>query len=217
MDQLDQLATEALKEMVDNLSKHQHEDGSWKFCFEGGPMTDAFLLMTLKALNINDDELIKACVIRLRSLQTNNGSWKVYPNEKSGNLTATVQAYSALLVSGYYKKNDLIMKKAELFIRENGGLHKTHFMTKWMLAANGLFPWPNLFYIPMSFLLIPTFFPINFFQFSTYARIHFIPMMIVANNKFSLKHDQSPKLDHLFISIDRNNTWELNRHDRSVT
>ncbi|MBM7602166.1 squalene cyclase [Metabacillus crassostreae] len=79
-------------------------------------------------------------------------------------LSATVQAYCALLYSGYYSQEHPLMRKAEYYIRKKGGSTQTHFMTKWMLAANGLYQWPSIFYIPMTFLLIPYSFPLNFFN-----------------------------------------------------
>ncbi len=189
-----------ISSIMEKLKTRQKLDGSWKFCFEGGLMTDAFMIMTLRALDIkNEEQLIKILTERLLNTQTNTGSWKAFPDEKDGNLSATIQAYCALLFSGFFTPSYPTLKKAEQFIREKGGLSNSHFMTKWMLAVTGLYPWPSLFYVPMTFLLIPKSFPMNFYQFSAYARIHFIPMIIAANKKFTVTSPFTPNVQHLFV------------------
>jgi sporulenol synthase len=190
---------EAIKHRIEKLRKLQKPNGSWRFCFEGGPLTDAFTIMTLRALEDPDEHVIKKLTERIRGLQHSNGAWKKYKDEEEGNLTATVHAYNALLFSGFFQKTDENMKKAESFIKEHGGLANIHFMTKWMLAANGQYPWPTFFYMPMTFMLVPPSFPVNFFDLSSYLRIHFVPMMIVANIKFSIQSKWTPSLSHLFI------------------
>ncbi|OAS85298.1 squalene--hopene cyclase [Metabacillus litoralis] len=213
-----EIISDEISRRVDEIIKLQQEDGSWKFCFEGGLMTDAFMIMTIRSLEIEDEEiLIEKLTKRIITLQSNIGIWKAYPDEKGGNLSTTVQAYTALLYSGLYSREHPILQEAEQFIRKNGGLSNTHFMTKWMLAVNGLYRWPKLFYIPMTFLLIPPSYPLNFYQFSTYARIHFVPMLIAANKKYSIQSKFKPNLDHLF---DRNLTdqldqWDLSHHTRT--
>ena len=183
---------------IEKLTNLQLDNGSWKFCFEGGLMTDAFMIFTLRSLQIKNEEvLIKKLADRIIHLQSEGGTWKAYPDEKDGNLSSTVQAYTALLYSGLYFQDHPSLKKAEIFIKNNGGISKTHFMTKWMLAVHGLYQWPTFFYIPMTFLLLPKAFPINFFQLSSYARIHLIPMMIAANKKFTLHSKNTPNIDHL--------------------
>ncbi|WP_034332506.1 squalene--hopene cyclase [Bacillus sp. J37] len=190
---------QSIYSFVDKLKNTQNSDGSWKYCFEGGLMTDAFMIITLRALDSkNEETLIKNLSERLLLTQSKEGTWKAYPDEEDGNLSATIQAYCALLFSGFVSQDHPALKKAEQFIKEKGGLNNAHFMTKWMLAVNGLYPWPTLFYVPMTFLLIPASFPFNFYQFSAYARIHFIPMMVAANKKFTLKSAYTPVLSHLY-------------------
>ncbi|XQY90243.1 squalene--hopene cyclase [Metabacillus sp. HB246100] len=175
------------------LKENQLQDGSWHFCFEGGLLTDACMIITIRSLAIeNEEEMIKALTKRIVTNQTPSGAWRAYSDESDGNLSATVQAYFALLYSGYYTSDNRNMQLAKQYIEKQGGLSKTHFMTKWFLAVNGLYPWPSLFYIPMTFLLIPQSFPLNFYQLSTYARIHFISMIIPANKKFSITSKYTP-------------------------
>ena len=184
---------------IQELVELQQSDGSFHFRFQGSLMTDAFYIITIRALNIQtEEEHIRLLVKTLRTTQHKEGYWNAYSDEPNGHLSATIIAYTALLYSGLYSKEDKQMKKAKAFILKNGGLAKAHFMIKWMLSVNGFYPWSHMIYIPMTFLLLPTFQPINFYQFSAYARIHFIPMVIAANKKFTIQTKTKPQLDDLF-------------------
>ncbi|PKG22343.1 squalene--hopene cyclase [Niallia nealsonii] len=201
----------------EELIQLQHIDGAWRFLFQGSLMTDAFFIITCRALNITDyEETIIKLVDTLKKAQTNTGYWKAYKDETNGNLSSTVIAYTALLYSGYCKKEDSKMQQARSYIIANGGLEKSHFMIRWMLSVNGMYPWSNMIYIPMTFLLLPTYQPINFFQFSSYARIHFIPMLIASNKKYTLTNDNTPNLKDLFPkSINTSSPLLVLEDDRS--
>ncbi|EME76332.1 squalene--hopene cyclase [Bacillus sonorensis] len=186
-----------------DLQNRQETDGSWRFCFEGPVMTNSFLILLLTSLGDHDSSLISSLARRIRSEQNEDGTFRNYPDEAEGHLTATVQGYTGMLASGIYSRDEPHMQKAEAFIRSKGGLRSVHFMTKWMLAANGLYPWPRL-YLPLSFLLIPPVFPLHFYHFSAYARIHFVPMAIALNKKYVLKNEQIGSLRHLDENMSKN-------------
>ncbi|MEW4058703.1 prenyltransferase/squalene oxidase repeat-containing protein [Bacillus sp. CIS52] len=195
------------KKTISLLRKKQNADGSWSFCFEGPILTNAFLILLLTSLGDNDKELIAELAKGIRAKQRPDGTFANYPDEWKGNVTATVQGYVGLLASGLYNRSEAHMIQAERFIISNGGLRNVHFMTKWMLAANGLYPWPAL-HLPLSFLVIPPSFPLHFYQFSTYARIHFVPMAVTLNKRFSLKNPNVPSLAHLDPHMTKNPfTW----------
>lgn len=86
------------------LKRSQAADGSWRFPFETGISTDAYMIILLRTLEINDEPLIQALVERIESRQGANGAWKLFADEGDGNVTATTEAYYALLYSGYRKK-----------------------------------------------------------------------------------------------------------------
>jgi sporulenol synthase len=196
-----------IQKMTDELRQLQKSDGSWRFCFEGGPMTDAFMIILLRSLKYNDEDLIKKLSNRLINLQTDKGTWKLYEDEKEGNLTATVQAYTALLFTGLYKKSHSTLKKAESYIISQGGLANVHFMTKWFLAVNGLYPWPKYFRFPLAYLLQPAGSPVSMYQLSSYARIHFIPMILAMNKRYIHSTPHSINLSHLHVSKPKSIDW----------
>ncbi|MCP6683942.1 terpene cyclase/mutase family protein [Bacillus nakamurai] len=195
------------KKTIALLREKQNPDGSWSFCFEGPILTNAFLILLLTSLDDKDNELIAKLARGIRAKQRPDGTFTNYPDEREGNVTATVQGYVGMLASGLYHRSDANMIQAERFIISKGGLRNVHFMTKWMLAASGLYPWPAL-HLPLSFLVIPPSFPLHFYQFSTYARIHFVPMAVTLNKRFTLKNPNVPSLGHLDRHMTKNPfTW----------
>ncbi|SDZ11151.1 prenyltransferase/squalene oxidase repeat-containing protein [Bacillus sp. 166amftsu] len=177
------------------LQTMQHQDGTWRFCFEGSPLTDCHMIFLLKLLG--QDQEIEPFVARLASLQTNEGTWKLYEDESVGNLSATIQAYAALLASRRYTKEDINMKRAEGFIRERGGITHAHFMTKFLLALHGGYEYPSLFHFPTPILFLPEDSPLSIFELSSSARIHLIPAMICMNKRFTVSSTILPNLDHI--------------------
>ncbi|MBU8806337.1 sporulenol synthase [Bacillus subtilis] len=197
------------KKTITELRDRQNADGSWTFCFEGPIMTNSFFILLLTSLDEgeNEKELISALAAGIHAKQQPDGTFINYPDETRGNLTATVQGYVGMLASGCFHRSEPHMKKAEQFIISHGGLRHVHFMTKWMLAANGLYPWPAL-YLPLSLMTLPPTLPIHFYQFSSYARIHFAPMAVTLNQRFVLINRNISSLRHLDPHMTKNPfTW----------
>ncbi|WP_099156949.1 squalene--hopene cyclase [Virgibacillus ndiopensis] len=198
-----------INRLIKIMKDKQSNDGTWRFCFEGSSMTDAYMIILLRSLEINDEELIKELARRIQSKQSENGSWKLYKDEKEGNLSATIEAYYALLFSGYQQKDAKQMEKAKQYIIRKGCLDKANSLTKVMLAVTGQIPWPKYFPVPIEMILLPQSFPINFFDFVGYARVHMVPILIVADQKFVLKRKGSPNLPDLLNSrISENDSFK---------
>ncbi|TXK74621.1 squalene--hopene cyclase [Paenibacillus sp. N3.4] len=197
---------EEIKHLTEMLEGIQQEDGSWHYCFENGILTDAYMIIVLRTLELPEEILIRQLHDRIHGEQQYNGAWKVYPDEAEGNLDATVDAYYALLYSGYSQQTDESMIKAARFIKSKGGLSQVNtLLTNVFLAATGQCAWPASLKIPIEFLLLPSSSPIHFFEFSGYARVHFAPILIMANLRLVLKNKATPDLSHLFVK-DNNNS-----------
>src|SRR5690606_26279435 len=108
---------------------------------------------------MNDEHLIKQLTKRILRKQYTDGSWKLFSDEK-GNVSVTVEAYYALLYSGYYNKQDESLRKAKQFILANGGIEQSHIFTKILLSLTGHSPLRPLFPIPIEMILLPSSFPI---------------------------------------------------------
>ena len=162
--------------LIMQLRSDQQEDGSWHYPFEIGITPDAFMIILLKALDIQDDELNQALAARIISRQEKNGAWKLFHDEQDGNVSLTIEAYYALLLSGLHQENDEHMEKARQFISINGGLSEASSITKIMLILTGQLKWPLIFPIPIEAVLLPPTFPISMYDLSIYSRVHFLPV-----------------------------------------
>lgn len=191
---------ELASKIIDTLKKDQSADGSWDYPFDTGVKTDAYMIILLRSLEINDEDLIRGLTERILNKQEKNGAWKLYHDEKNGNLSYTVEAYFALLYSGLYSKSDARMRLAKSFILKNGGIEKAELFTKVMLALTGQYKWPHFFPLPVELILLPLSFPINFYDFSVFGRANLTPIMILAATEYQLKTKNSPDLSDLFLS-----------------
>lgn len=179
------------------LLEKQSRDGSWRFCLESGPMTDSHMIILLRTLAIDDAELLGSLAKHIASKQQPNGAWKLYQDEAEGNLSATIDAYYALLFSGHFQKSDPRMKLAQQFIRTKGGLSEASMLTKLTAALTGQYQWPQHFIVPVELSLLPSSFPVSFYDFVGYARVHLAPMMICADRKYVRHTPGTPDLSDL--------------------
>jgi sporulenol synthase len=200
-----------IKRLSDILIKEQNSDGSWSYPFETGISTDCYMIILLRTLEIDEEDFIQALVRRILSKQGENGAWKLFYDDDEGNLTATVEAYYALLYSGYQTKKDPNMRLAKQFILKKGGLKNIHLFAKIMLALTGQYKWPHHFPVPIEIILLPLSFPVNFFDFSLPARANLTPILIAADDQFSLKTKRSPDLSDLLLNRE-DDDWEIEFH-----
>ncbi|SDZ66871.1 sporulenol synthase [Evansella caseinilytica] len=194
---LKEKVTACQKKLIDEMTAAQQADGSWRYPCETGPMTDAYMIIVMRALKAEDEQLIQQLTGRLLSIQKANGAWKIYEDEVGGNLSATIEAYTALLFADTQLRHSEQLKRAADFITENGGMQRAHAATKFMLALNGLYPWPAIFPIPLSLLLLPKASPVHFERLTSYVKVHFAAVLIAANKRFTLRNDSTPDLSHL--------------------
>ncbi|KZO00847.1 squalene--hopene cyclase [Pseudobacillus badius] len=206
-----------IAQITEQLKRSQTADGSWAYPFETGISTDAYMIILLRTLGINDEELIRGLAERILSRQATNGAWKLFQDEKGGNVTATAEAYYALLYSGYVAKGDARLQAAKTFIRAKGGIENTHMLAKIMFALTGQYRWPPCFPIPIEAVLLPLSFPVNLYDLSVFGRANLIPILVVAAKKYKKKTKKSPDLSDLFISrSDDSFHWPNNQETQKL-
>ncbi|CAH0344092.1 squalene--hopene cyclase [Bacillus sp. CECT 9360] len=204
--------------IVGILKKEQSTDGSWNYPFETGVITDAYMIILLKVLEIENEALITSLVERLESKQEANGAWKSFADEKDGNLSLTIEVYYAILFSGLRNKNDGNLRKARTFIRSKGGIRKASMYTKFMLAMTGQYSWPVIFPIPLEVVLLPPSSIISIYDLSVFGRSNLLPILLLGHKKFQIKFASTPSIEDLYTSkYNRNEEqpWEELRSDEN--
>jgi sporulenol synthase len=192
-----------INRLVSILENSQLSDGSWEYPFDTGIITDCYMIILLRSLEIHEEELIVGLVKRIISKQYSDGSWRLFRDEAPGNLSLTIDAYYSILYSGYIKGNEKILENAKRFILENGGLEKAGLLTKVLLLITGQMEWPSYLKIPIELILIPKSFPLNFYSLSVFGRSNLAPLLLLADRKIAFKTNKSPDLSNLFVEHDR--------------
>jgi sporulenol synthase len=176
---------EEIRRLTDFLISRQEQDGRWTFCFESGPMTDSYMILLYRLFG-KETEAIQRLSERLLFLGGDDGVWKLYEDEKGGNLSATIESIVGLVYAGVIQPDDPVVRRARDYVLSQGGIHQAGSLTKVMLSLIGLYDWLNHPRVPVEFLLLPWWFPVNFFDFVGFTRVHVVPILLASDRKFSV-------------------------------
>ncbi|WP_331436792.1 terpene cyclase/mutase family protein [Gordoniibacillus kamchatkensis] len=157
------------------------------------------MIVIVRALGLKEDKLVGLLAERLLTMQRHDGGWSLYRDEADGNLSSTVEAYFALLYSGHVGAADPRMRRAKQWILHRGGLAKCGPMTKVMLAMNGQYPWCKPLLLPLDMIRHPSRYPIRFYRFSVYARVHLVPVLTAAHFRYALVQPDTPDISDLVL------------------
>jgi squalene-hopene/tetraprenyl-beta-curcumene cyclase len=142
---------------------------------------DAEDLMLRHFLGIADPELTQQTAGWIRSTQLRDGTWNIY-FEGPADLSATVEAYLALRLAGDPADAEHMRRAAER-VREMGGLESARVFTRFWLALFGEWSWDDLPALPPEVILLPSWFPLNIYDFACWARQTIVPLTITAAHR----------------------------------
>lgn len=169
------------------LLARQNTDGTWSFCFESGIMTDAYYLLLHQVLASPKAATLPSIIERILDKQTADGTWKTFPDEVEGSVSATLDASISLLYAGIRKTDDPALKKARDFLLAHGGISRAGSLTKVVLALLGHRKWSRFIKLPVEFFLLPVWSPANFFDLVGYTRVHVAPIVLAADRNFYVR------------------------------
>ena len=179
----------------------QHPDGYWWYQLESNVTIVAEYLMLLHFLGVHDacrDRKISNHILRH---QRQDGTWSLYRGG-AGDLSTTVEAYFALKLAGYHAAEPR-MKQARRFILDQGGVEASRVFTKVYLALFGEFPWKAVPSIPVELNLFPTWFPLNIYNFSSWARSTVVPLSLVLECRPVRRPPKGENIRELFREPDK--------------
>jgi len=187
----------AIGDAVDWLERNQHPEGYWVGMLETNSCMEAQWILALHFLGIKNDPKYTKVIRCILNEQRSDGSWDVYYGASKGDINATVECYAALRTAGIDPDSDAL-KQAGKWIHENGGLKGIRVFTKYWLALIGEWPWQDTPALPPELIFFPAWFPLNIYEFASWARATIIPLCILSSLKpvTPLPPDRRP--DELF-------------------
>jgi squalene-hopene/tetraprenyl-beta-curcumene cyclase len=191
---------ESLESSIERGANHllslQTEEGYWLGELEADTTLESDYIYYLFVLGKADPDRIAKLATYVRRRQLEDGGWSIYPGGPS-ELNATCKAYFALKLAG-----DPIdsphMTRARASVHALGGLELTNSYTRFYLALVGAVGWELVPAIPPELMLLPNWFYINIYEFSSWTRAIVIPMMILSALRPNWKLPERAQVDELF-------------------
>jgi len=188
----------------------QADEGYWWYTLEANESICAEAIFLMHFMGEVDEATQAGLARRILSCQRNDGTWALYYGGPP-DLSTTIECYWALKVVNWSSRlqpapddvaqdfspaktgrsKDLRYKsgianslaRARDFILTSGGITRARVFTKIHLAQFGLIPWSACPAMPVELMLMPTWAPVNIYEFSSWARACIIPLLVVMNKK----------------------------------
>ncbi|WP_370415873.1 squalene--hopene cyclase [Streptomyces fradiae] len=175
---LDEAAARAAERSVAHLLGRQDPEGWWKGDLETNVTMDAEDLLLRRFLGILEPETARAAALHIRGEQRADGTWATFHGGPA-ELSATIEAYVALRLAGDAPE-DPHMARAAAWVREQGGIARARVFTRIWLALFGWWSWDDLPELPPELVFLPSWFPLNIYDFGCWARQTIVPLTVVS-------------------------------------
>jgi squalene-hopene/tetraprenyl-beta-curcumene cyclase len=164
--------------------RRQHADGYWQAPLEACVGMDAQYVIFNRFMGRVRAETEQRLVANMLVQQAEDGSWPLYGGGP-GHVSTSIEAYFALKLAGLGAEHPA-MRRARVWILAQGGLAKAGVFTRIFLAYFGQYPWSALPAVPVELNLLPPWFPVNIYKFSSWARETLVPITILAAKRPSI-------------------------------
>ncbi|GAA1921996.1 squalene--hopene cyclase [Streptantibioticus ferralitis] len=178
---MEEAAARTAQRATSCLLAAQHPDGWWKGALETNVTMDAEDLLLRQFLGIQDEKTLQAGARWIRSQQRDDGTWATFYGGP-GELSTTVEAYTALRLAGDQPDAPHMAKAAE-WVRAQGGIASSRVFTRIWLALFGWWKWEDLPEMPPEIIYLPKWFPLNIYSFGQWARQTIVPLTVVCAHR----------------------------------
>jgi squalene-hopene/tetraprenyl-beta-curcumene cyclase len=194
---LGQVAAATLDKARDHLLGLQDPRGWWIGELETNVTMDAEDVLLRHFLGILTKTDAAETAVWIRSQQREDGTWANFYGGP-GDLSTTVEAYVALKLAGD-DPSDQHMKRAADWITSQGGVTATRVFTRIWLALSGLWSWDELPVIPPEIIYLPSWFPLNIYDWGCWARQTVVALAVVAS--FKPSNPLPFQIDELYAKV----------------
>jgi squalene-hopene/tetraprenyl-beta-curcumene cyclase len=175
--QSQQEVREALQRACEHLLALQDGAGWWKAELETNVTMDAEDLLLREFLGIREARETAAAAVWIRSQQRADGTWANFAGGP-GDLSTTIEAYVALRLAGD-EPGAPHMSRAAAWVRAHGGLQRARVFTHLWMAMFGLWSWEDVPVVPPEVMLLPSWVPLNIYDFACWARQTIVALSLV--------------------------------------
>ena len=170
--------TPALARAVEHLRARQAPGGWWKGELRTNVTMDAEDLLLRQFLGILDPTDLAASARWIRSQQRPDGTWALFEGGPA-DLSTTIEAYAALRLAGD-DTDAPHLERARRFVLARGGIEASRVFTRIWLALFGEWSWSDLPAMPPELVLLPSWVPLNVYDWACWARQTVVPITVVA-------------------------------------
>ena len=171
-------AAAALRHARERLVALQAPAGWWKGELRTNVTMDAEDLLLRHFLGILRSDELDQAARWIRSQQRPDGTWATFFGGPP-QLSTTVEAYAALRLAGD-DADAAHLRRAREYIVANGGIEATRVFTRVWLALFGEWSWDELPAMPPELVLLPSWVPLNVYDWGCWARQTVVPITVVA-------------------------------------
>ena len=204
----------AIDRAQEYLLKEQYGEGYWWGELESNPTMEAEYILLTHFLGVVDESRQRKLARHIVDRQREDGTWGQYYGAP-GDLSTSTECYFALKLAGHSAEEPL-MQKAQEFILAGGGIPKTRVFTKIWLALFGQWDWTGVPVMPPEIMLLPNWAPVTIYDFSSWARATFVPIMILLDKKPVRSIPRSAHVNELYPEPNTNRKHSLGRPKRLV-
>jgi squalene-hopene/tetraprenyl-beta-curcumene cyclase len=197
---------EAIRRTQDYFVRTQHPDGYWVGELETNVCMAAEYLLLTHFLGAGNQERRDKVANYLRGQQRPDGTWPIYFGGPP-DLNATVESYFALKLAGV-PAHEARMAKARDWVLSQGGVPKVRVFTKIWLALFGQWDWRGVPVLPPELMFLPHWFPLNIYDFASWARATIVPMLIILNERPVCPVPEFARIDELYPQPRRETRYE---------
>ena len=190
---LDQVISRAQQALL-NLQK---PEGFWHAPLEANAEMNAECIIFNHFMDCVDPQEEAKLKKLLLELQQPDGSWGLFPGGE-GYLSTSIEAYFALKLAGM-RAGDEEMTQARRWILSRGGVAKCGSLARFYLAAMGQLPWEATSALPIEFCLLPSWFPVNAYELSSWARGTVFGLMLLQATRPVVKVSYEAGVLELYI------------------
>jgi squalene-hopene/tetraprenyl-beta-curcumene cyclase len=159
----------------------QHGHGWWKGELETNITMDAEDLMLRQFLGIADGRVTQAAARWIRAKQRADGTWATFYGGP-GELSTTIEGYVALKMAGD-DADAPHMAAAREFVLAGGGIEASRVFTRIWMALFGEWSWEDLPVMPPELVFLPSWFPLNVYDWGCWARQTVVAITVVAAHR----------------------------------